>query len=326
MKKSTYLFILIVLLGSFSVANFAQALERNSVKSVIKGSPVLNVKPALNPSGAVKDKESQNKINAEQKVAQKRADKIRSYFNNMVKKIQAAISRESKLADRIESRLNKLASAGKDVSALKIKLADARTAIKDAQKYLDDAKTQMETILKSDNMKQAFQDVKTLIKNAVEKVKLAHQKLVDIVNSMKGMSSSSCKVASNCGKPLVCKDGKEYPAWSCNDGKCGQIEYFRDPCTPLPSGSISPSSKLETLTGNLIKNSEGAPSLEKGYWYLVYDGPGGPALSVKLIFNNSSFCDGKKCSDLTLSVGDRVKVEGIRNDSEFLVKTLNKLK
>ncbi len=237
MKKSAYLFILVVLLSSFSAVSFAQALERNNASSTKRNESVLKVKSST--SASVTPKEVQNRM----RVEQKRKDTIKSYFNNMVRKIQAAINREIKLADRIESRLNKLASAGKDVVALQVKLADARIAIKDAQKYLDDAKIQMETILKSDDVKQAFQDVKVLIKNAVEKVKLAHQKLVDVVNSMKGTSSSSCKVASNCGKPLVCKDGKEYPAWSCNDGKCGQIEYFRDPCSPLPaSPAVSSSS------------------------------------------------------------------------------------
>jgi len=47
---------------------------------------------------------------------------------------------------------------------------------------------------------------------------------------------------------------------------------------------------------------------------------------VKLIFNKLSLCDGEKCSGVTLNVGDRVKATGTRNDSEFLVKTLNKLK
>jgi len=243
MKKVIYLLVLAVLCGSFLAVNFSQALEENSISRPVKEVPILkNIKSGAFPSMVAKDKESQqdqNKLNT----VQQRTNKIRLYFNNMVRKIQVAINRESKLADRIESRLNKLGVAGKDVSVLKVQLADARTAIKDAQKYLDDAKSQMETVLKSDNMKQVFQDVKTLIKNAVGKVKLAHQKLVGIVNSMKGMRSLSCEVASNCGKPLVCKDGKEYPAWSCNDGKCSQIEYFRDPCTPLPSGSVSPSIK-----------------------------------------------------------------------------------
>ncbi len=51
-----------------------------------------------------------------------------------------------------------------------------------------------------------------------------------------------CKSASDCGKPLFCKNEKEYPAWSCNDGKCNQINYFRDPCDPAPS-PVSTTSK-----------------------------------------------------------------------------------
>jgi len=330
MKKIAYFFLLVALFGSFLVVNFAQAAEKIGVNQIKSGSVKsdslnrLDAKPILRSPLLISPMAATDKTN----VAQKKTDTIRLYFNNMVRKIQAAINREIKLADRIESRLNKLALAGKDVADLKVKLADVRTAISDAQKYLDDAKTQMETVLKSDNVKQAFQDVKTLIKNAVEKVKLAHQKLVDIVNSMKGMSGVVCKVASDCGKPLVCKDGKEYPAWVCNDSKCGKIAYFRDPCTSLPSASIAPSSKLEILTGNLTKKNDGSPSIDSlkgGSWYLSYE-KGVAALSVKLIFDNSSICDGEKCSNAALNIGDRVRVEGIRNDDGFLVKTLNKLK
>jgi len=44
-----------------------------------------------------------------------------------------------------------------------------------------------------------------------------------------------CESSSDCGKPIICSDGKEYPAWSCNDGKCDQITYFKDPCSLTPS-------------------------------------------------------------------------------------------
>ncbi|KKR10347.1 MAG: hypothetical protein UT37_C0003G0046 [Parcubacteria group bacterium GW2011_GWA2_39_18] len=238
MKKLIYLFVLVVLLGAFLTAGLAQALERKDTGPT-KNNSVLKVKSTPSLSVTPKDQGSQNKMN----VAPKKMDAIRLHFNNMVRKIQAAINRESKLADRIELRLNKLEAAGKDISALRVKLADARMTIKDAQKYLDDAKAQMENVLKSENIKQAFQSVKALIKNAVDKVKLAHQKLVDIINSIKGMSPADCKAVSDCGKPLVCKDGKEYPAWACNDGKCDQIKYFRDPCSPLPSVSAAASNQ-----------------------------------------------------------------------------------
>lgn len=43
-------------------------------------------------------------------------------------------------------------------------------------------------------------------------------------------ATNECKQASDCGKPLICKNGKEYPSWSCDNNRCSPINYFADPC------------------------------------------------------------------------------------------------
>ncbi|MBP9757236.1 MAG: GerMN domain-containing protein [Candidatus Pacebacteria bacterium] len=74
--------------------------------------------------------------------------------------------------------------------------------------------------------------------------------------------------------------------------------------------------------GNLIQNS---PGLEADTWYLTYEEPGAPGLSVQLRFDGNSRCGSEnmlKVCDISFEQGDRVHVEGDRSGDSVLVRTL----
>lgn len=75
-------------------------------------------------------------------------------------------------------------------------------------------------------------------------------------------------------------------------------------------------------TGNLINNN---PGFENNIWYLSYETPGAPANSVKLSFDEESFCKNGNNSCFNLSVGARVEVKGIEKGGNVLVKELEVL-
>jgi hypothetical protein len=64
-------------------------------------------------------------------------------------------------------------------------------------------------------------------------------------------------------------------------------------------------------------------------WTLLYEKPGNPAISVKLVFTKSSLCDlgkGKMvCDKNKLNNGDQAKIEGNRKNQEVTVINLTKL-
>lgn len=74
--------------------------------------------------------------------------------------------------------------------------------------------------------------------------------------------------------------------------------------------------------GNLVKNN---PGLTPDVWYLVYEEPGFPGLSVPLSFDANSQCEleGKtsRCN-LSFLQGDRVKITGGRVGDGVLVEKL----
>jgi len=63
-------------------------------------------------------------------------------------------------------------------------------------------------------------------------------------------------------------------------------------------------------------------------WYFVYDKPGAAALKAKVQFENYSACVFESaesgCDASKLSKGDRVKIEGYREDDMIWVKRLER--
>lgn len=121
------------------------------------------------------------------KLGERHAENIEKFFNKMAEKFEAAIKRLDDLGDRIDSRLNKAEANGKDVKALRDQLAKARGKIQDAQKALADAKAKYTEAAKSTDFKASFAKVRELVKGVERQVKEAHQALVDVINSVKGL-------------------------------------------------------------------------------------------------------------------------------------------
>lgn len=74
--------------------------------------------------------------------------------------------------------------------------------------------------------------------------------------------------------------------------------------------------------GNLVRDT---PGLTPGRWYLVYEEPGFPGLSVPLMFDAASKCaaaGAEAVCDGSFLVGDRVQIEGVRTEEHVLVKKL----
>jgi hypothetical protein len=102
----------------------------------------------------------------------------------------------------------------------------------------------------------------------------------------------------------------------------------------IPSGEppvIGSGETLETNfteTGNILNWDSRTESYTED-WTLLYEKPGNPAISVKLVFNEASLCDlgegAKVCNKSEFNNGDRAKVEGNRNNGEVIVISLSKL-
>jgi hypothetical protein len=78
--------------------------------------------------------------------------------------------------------------------------------------------------------------------------------------------------------------------------------------------------------GNLAKD---IPGLGEG-WFLVYEKPGAPGLSVKLVFNKETECDylgENNCAPFVSGelIGQRISVSGMEEEGFVLIKEINLL-
>ncbi|MDP3784992.1 MAG: hypothetical protein Q8R12_02860 [bacterium] len=129
----------------------------------------------------------ERQVEKKAKLEARRIQNIRKFFTQMGRRLEAAILRLEKMADKIASRIQKFEERSGNVSEAKAKLALAKAKIAEAKAAYADAKLKLEDALKSETPKEAFAKVREgLVKGVVEKIKEAHQALIEAVRVLKG--------------------------------------------------------------------------------------------------------------------------------------------
>lgn len=110
-------------------------------------------------------------------------------------------------------------------------------------------------------------------------------------------------------------------SFSATNDAVGTIVFAKDNPSGLPEHDDSFSFPIAfapaesfSVDGTLTKDN---PGQEMGYWYLVYEEPGKPALSVQLRFGQTALP--------ALQVGERVHVSGNKNGDTVTVTTITSL-
>lgn len=120
------------------------------------------------------------------KFGEVRAERIEQFFKQMIERFQAATKRLHELSDRIDARLDKDETAGKDVTDTREKLARAQTQITEAEKALEDAKTKYSGLSVARDPKAAFKQVHDIVNDVRDQIKEAHRALVGVIAAIKG--------------------------------------------------------------------------------------------------------------------------------------------
>jgi hypothetical protein len=120
-----------------------------------------------------------------QRLAERKKIRIKAFFNRMAKRMDFAVIRLNKLADRIESRLNKFEQMGKDIGDSRVLLEEARTAILSAKTAIEEAKSKIDEVLESDEPRTAFGQIRSLVHEVRDSIKAAHQALVNVIRNLK---------------------------------------------------------------------------------------------------------------------------------------------
>jgi hypothetical protein len=135
----------------------------------------------------------ERKASQEAKVQQIRQERIRNYWGILAKRITATIDRLDILIARIESRLSKMTQDDPelDVSAIEAKIEEAKELIAEAKLMLDEANTDLENLLESENPKTAFEILRNTLKDIKDTLIEAHRILVHLIGDIKGLRVGS---------------------------------------------------------------------------------------------------------------------------------------
>lgn len=123
-------------------------------------------------------------------VVEKRKERVDAYFKKMFTRLDAAIERLQKLAERIESRIVKFEKRGADVDQARELLTVGHGAITEARTLLENARGIVENILAGDDPRVIFEHARETVKSVIDSIKQAHRALVDSIVALKGASAA----------------------------------------------------------------------------------------------------------------------------------------
>lgn len=139
---------------------------------------------------SVRDQETRQ-AERETKLSDQRNERIEKFLSNIKRKMDAAISRLSKLAERIESRIVKFEDRGVDMAEATQLLEVAKGSISGAVESIVAAFERAREALGADISRDAFGSVISELKKAKESLRSAHASLVEVIRIMKANLSEN---------------------------------------------------------------------------------------------------------------------------------------
>lgn len=113
-------------------------------------------------------------------------DRIKNLLGNIKRRMNAAIERIGNIADRIESRVEKLSERGVDESLALQFIEEARSELREASAIINNTTdAEMDTVIDSDRPRDAFASIKERIREAAGHIRSAHQALRSAVAALK---------------------------------------------------------------------------------------------------------------------------------------------
>lgn len=138
---------------------------------------------------AVKTGIAQARVEKKLVLEEKKQNLIKSYFEKMMDRFDAAIKRVEKLITRIESRIEKIEveNPTTDLTEVKEELADAKDELTKLITEAEAVKSDFEEVLISDEPKVVFKEVITQTRVLKKDLAEIHVTLVKVIGDIKGL-------------------------------------------------------------------------------------------------------------------------------------------
>lgn len=120
-----------------------------------------------------------------------RSERIEAYIDRVEKRFSAAIERIENLIDRVEDRMDNLATKNKnfDPTPASAIIVEAKSAIAEAKVALADFKSKASLMVVNDKPEDSLAEIRLTASTVIEKIKTAHQKVVEVVILIKSFNS-----------------------------------------------------------------------------------------------------------------------------------------
>lgn len=137
----------------------------------------------------IREKIEQRKATIAARLKQVRRERIRHFFGLLSRRLKAAILRLERLITRIESRLAKIEEDNEDIDTTSIKenVDEAKTLLENAKAKLAAAEDSLESVLDSEDPKQAFSVIRETIREIVQLLIEARRILIHVIGDIKGL-------------------------------------------------------------------------------------------------------------------------------------------
>jgi hypothetical protein len=138
----------------------------------------------------------EKKASQEAKINNLKQGIVRTFYNQMASRLNATIDRLNILITRIESRIAKIESSGTTVNqSVKDDLNKAKQLLADSQALLTSSNNALETVLTSNQPKEAFKILKENILDIKTNLVEVHSLLVKIIGDIKGLRVGQTKIS-----------------------------------------------------------------------------------------------------------------------------------
>lgn len=114
-----------------------------------------------------------------------RQERIQQKAAKIMERLETATMNQEKLLTRVNNRITKLETAGKDLTAVKTSAATAAESVKTAQASLETLRTSLTTLTTATTPLKIMTEAKEQIRATVEKIRAAHQSIVATISSLK---------------------------------------------------------------------------------------------------------------------------------------------
>lgn len=143
---------------------------------------------------ALSQRIQEKKATIEAKLRETRKVRIRAYWTRLNTRFMATINRLYRLIERIESRLAIIEKEeGAEIGEIKEQLEVVKEQLEEIETNIQAANDNIENVLSSNNPKEAFSEIRDIIKEARDNLIEVHRTLVHVIGDIRGLRVGASK-------------------------------------------------------------------------------------------------------------------------------------